>query len=874
MEWFIGLRIAGILGILAALAGVGVDARAAEYEASASPFADKPCSSYSAFKDSSGQPGVLIWGKAPFEDFGSREIEFNEAGVRQLRPAPAAGVHPRILFGPDDLEEVRHRVKQTQCGQEAWKNILSWTEMMKGNYDDKADYAQPDRWQGGFGGLHGRVPLFRLGIPRAAGAAYNHNPQAAQFYRNLIDGNAEGCPSFYWNVLSLEAFRCLIDNDQSGAENAAKATITLMKADQAKRDADPKTAGKTPDQPVGAFQLAFIFDFIFNWLTPEQKQQMHDELALSTWSHDNYGTFNTADTSRSNWATFSYWLFEVLGIEGEPGFNDLKVRGMYRGWRNLLTYGWFKSGATYEGEAKNQLGMDGIILFATRQKAYGFQDLCGHPYLQAYARSFLPESLNSMLTGFHKYDLLGGSRTGHGGFTPNDLLGLKFMFPNDRVIDFVYRKSIGDDYSGVPDRPDGYFNALLFYAVYASDFMPDNSDPAKLGLSNTFFCGERALLMTRSSWDKDAMMLNMHTRQANGGHPFSDRNGIMVSGAGRIWSPNGYANFRTSENSVVCIDGKSQTEQTPGRMVDFQDSPLATFATGDAKYCWDWSWKRLQKNKGGYYTKADVDAGSVVMPPNSEPERHTTNDFAYLKLPFAYLNRPMFENPDWILPNGAISPIVRMPNYPVERAFRTAGLVRGKYPYALVVDDIQKDESVHHYDWTLTLEYDIQIAAMRRTNAHEMDILLTGSDPDQLKTHMKEALPSAVSEGTSLPNGTPMLLVRVLNYSPASASGAEDPKIVELPNIADPKKYSTIRRLVIPADAVSPDFKVLLYAYHNGAPLPTTKWDGDRRIVTVTWPGQHDTSRFGRPDGGKTPISIARDAQKLIEMKAVVKPLD
>ena len=131
----------------------------------------------------------------------------------------------------------------------------------------------------------------------------------------------------------------------------------------------------------------------------------------STWSHDNYGTFNTATSSRSNWATFSYWLFEVLAIEGEPGFNDLKVRGMYRGWRNLLTYGWFQSGATFEGEAKNQLGMDGIIPFAMREKTYGFENLCGHPYLRAYATRFLPHSLNPMLDGFIKYDLLGGSRT-------------------------------------------------------------------------------------------------------------------------------------------------------------------------------------------------------------------------------------------------------------------------------------------------------------------------------------------------------------------------------------------------------------------------------------------------------------------------------
>ena len=96
-------------------------------------------------------------------------------------------------------------------------------------------------------------------------------------------------------------------------------------------------------------------------------------------------------------------------------------------------------------------------------------------------------------------------------------------------------------------------------------------------------------MMTRSSWEPTAMQLNLHTRQVNGGHAFADRNAIMVAGAGRIWSPNGYANFKTPENSVVCIDGKTQNLSVPGRLVDFRDEPLATFAVGDAKYCWDWT---------------------------------------------------------------------------------------------------------------------------------------------------------------------------------------------------------------------------------------------------------------------------------------------
>lgn len=848
------------------------------FDPAASPFAKKPCDSYANYKDESGKPATLLWGSAPFEDFGSRSVTFDPAGVRKLRQTPAPGVHPRIFFGPDDLPDVRKRLRESRCGREAWKNILSWTEMMKGLYDDTQDYAKPDRWLGGFGGLRGRVPLFRLGIQRESGKpGYNKNALAAATYQSLVDGSAKDFPPFYWNTLALESFRCLIDQDSPAAKTAAKAAITLLKIDQAKRAADPKPQGKTPAQPVGAFQLAFIYDFLFNVLTPEQRKLIHDELALGTWSHDNYGTFNTAESSRSNWATFSYWLFEVLAIEGEPGFNDLKVRGMYRGWRNLLTYGWFQSGATFEGEAKNQLGMDGVIAFASRQASYGFENLSGHPYLQAYARNFLPHSVNPMLTGFHKYDLLGGSRASGAGFAPMDMIGLKYMFPKDKNIDWIFRKAVGEDYENVPDRPDGYFNALLFFSIFSTDYDAGDADPAKLGLGNTFFCGERALMMTRSSWDKDAMMLNMHTRQANGGHPFSDRNALMVAGAGRVWSPNGYASFHTAENSTVCIDGLSQNEIVPGRCVDFVDAAQASFMVGDVKYTWDWDWKRLEKN-GGYYTLADVQSDKVAIPPGWQPVINSVNDFAFTKLKYAYLDWPQFSYAHWILPKGALSPYVRQPKLPVSKAFRSAGLVRGSQPYAVVVDDIRVDDSVHHYDWTLALESDIQIASVAKQSDGTLDVILTGSDPDQKTPRAKTPLPSAMDAGAAIPNGQPMLLVKVLNRTLDPSKPAAAPEILELPNLADPKKYSPIRRLVIPADAVAPDFKVILVAFHQGQVPPAIAWDARKSVATVNAAGMKDTIAFAPAISGKTDVTIRRSTgagagTEIIRVDRAIAPL-
>lgn len=861
--------------LLPALAALPACLAAASFDPASSPFAQKPADSYSNYPGLDGRPVYPLWGDARLTDFGSRSVTFDQSGIRPVRQIPAPGVHPRICFTPEDLPDIRKRLKETKAGVRAWNNILAWTEMMKGTYDDSAPYAQPDLWKGGFGGLRGPVPLFRLGIPRENGVAYNRHPKAAAIYAALADGSATEFPPFYWNVFSLEAFRCLVTEDQPAAEKLAAAVTTALRLDQAKRDTERAARQARnvavplppPDQPVGTFQLAFTYDFLFRWLTPAQREAIHAELAATTWSHDNYGTFNTAEGSRSNWATFSYWLFQTLAIEGEPGFNELKVRGMYRGWRNLLTYGWFQSGATYEGEAKNQLGMDGVLMFAHRTDAYGFENLAGHPYLRAYATRFLPHSVNPMLDGFHKYDLLGGSRAKGGGFSANDGVGLKYLFPDDKAIDWVYRKSVGENYENIPDRPDGYYNALLFFAIHATDFDPANDDPSRLGLGNTFFCPERALLMTRSGWNRDALMLNLHVRQANGGHPFADRNAIMVAGAGRIWSPNGYSSFRTEQNSVVGIDGKNQTETVAGRLVGHADSPSATFAVGDAKYAWDWNWRNIEPRKGPSYTPAQVRAGQVELPPGWELEPNTTNAFSFLKLPYAYLDVPLAETPHWIRPAGFVRPIARQPNYPVQRAYRTAGIVRGPRPYALVVDDIQKDDTARRYDWTLAVEPDVQIARITRVNDLELDILLTGSDPGQKLPRPKEPLPGTLAADTVIPAGQPVLLVRVLNRRHEGKPADAVPVITEIPPTE--KKYQPVRVLKIPAVAVAPDFKVLLFPHRQGDALPVSVWDASRSSVRIGWPPttSPDQIAFSRQPSGLTWLKITRGAETLLTLQ-------
>ena len=172
---------------------------------------------------------------------------------------------------------------------------------------------------------------------------------------------------------------------------AGRAAVNAIKFEQARRQKEDKPVSGAAQPFHGHDQRVrsrYVYDFIFNWMTAEQKQVVHDELVtLSAWD-DNYGTFNNAEASRSNWATFSYWVADLMAIEGEPGFNDLKFRGLYRGWRNFYNYSYFKSGAVYEAEGKLLFGLDAVVAFGRVAEKYRLEPLSHHPVPRAYYSEF------------------------------------------------------------------------------------------------------------------------------------------------------------------------------------------------------------------------------------------------------------------------------------------------------------------------------------------------------------------------------------------------------------------------------------------------------------------------------------------------------
>jgi hypothetical protein len=200
------MLITGMHRIAAQDAGPGIDPLV-----KASFYGDKDVWSYHG-KD------PLPWSMFKPRDYGSSKVAFNGDGVRPVGTVPPPGVHPRIFFSPEDLPTIRKRIKEDRGAQEAWKNILAWSNTLKLTYDVNADYAKPDWANGGFH-IHGRVTdLHRIG---------GYDPKREDYFSILAEGGKPTCyektsPADFFKPAAAEAFRCLIDNDTDAARKLAK----------------------------------------------------------------------------------------------------------------------------------------------------------------------------------------------------------------------------------------------------------------------------------------------------------------------------------------------------------------------------------------------------------------------------------------------------------------------------------------------------------------------------------------------------------------------------------------------------------------------------------------------------------------------------
>ncbi|WOO40597.1 hypothetical protein [Rubellicoccus peritrichatus] len=815
---------------------------------------------------------AILNGEYPWPD--SPEVEINivgpEAGFdpNAFGTAPEPYVHPRILFSPEDLPEIRAGIENTDLGKKAYANLKRRNALA---FKDGTAFSNVYN------------ALLKGDTAKAS--------ELLSDYRNAGDGDGTAWhhrPQFPY-ILTLECFSALIEDDAEKGKELAIVVTNLAKVYQGNLDqmdaafrkqkrADDLEATADANAMKAHGELnsdvwrsgrrsaigqepwfALMYDYTYNWMTSEQQATCRKVINDYIRSKTTMGSHMPHHFRNWNWiAVGAGLLLTALATEGEEG-NDPRI---YEHTKDIQTdyvkYGWSQEGSSREAIGYTQFGLiwsqPAMVAMARRgHNMWNWQ----HWYnsYKWYAHSAQPEPGRFISHG----------DGGHSGPTLMNSLMFKKAYPNNPLIDYVHQEALNHE-NGGDDKVDGGRGYVMYQCIFASDPTDtDYQDGATLGLDETFFDPERNELITRSEFGPEAVQLQFECRADSytANHQHSDRGVFTLSGVGKTWAIEHFRSIESRHHNVVTIDYMGQGYfAPPGEWLELVDNEMATFGACDAKHAYDNYWQttisgfadkdqpRRQFKRWAHFTKQtdkwlannpgfDWEA-NIDRTPQSE----------------AYWNGYEFGDPRmW----DEYSRPVNVPHNSVQKAFRTAGLVRGKHPYALIIDDIRKDNNQHTYDWNMMVDYDVRMISCKTDEV----ILGTTNNIQDSSFGIKKPTPS---------KGDPLLFIKILERS-IPENIFNNPQIrletIELKDARDwpnGRSFGITKRFVIPSFSVEPKFKTLLFPHYHGDELPKTVWNEDQTVLTIEWKNQKDVLTFTENNAGRTHLKIERDGEIIMDI--------
>jgi autotransporter-associated beta strand protein len=712
---------------------------------------------------------------------GDLQLPYNFNGLdwTRLKPPPPPYVHPRILFNPDDLPDLRNRlanVSGTSTQGPVLMNTITTT-------------VQNDLTN--------------------QGATYN------QVYNDLANGVSSSFASQGGNeqwivcLMGYEAFRCLIDNDAVGGAKVGAALATVANYTypilQAKNSNDWQNV---VFPAIYSEWMGYSYDFAYNFMTPAEQASVRQLLTLATTNPQGLGinaipAFHTNTSNWNQWNGF-YLVIDALAVEGEAGFDTNTLPRLQGNFERMWSMDIFPEGSLYEGMGKGALFAESLI--ALGKRGIMIPAITG---ANNHVHQFYAACMETFGYGFtwDEWDAGNGQFGNNDAAKHADVSVIKFLFPGDPVVDFIHRNEFGTsnfltsaDLTQISADP-GDMHDFLGRTICTLDFDTaltwDQAVTQQVtpNMALTQMFNNHGLMISRTDWTSNGMRLFFQPRSEPGGHAERDRDVFTLDALGRIWIPLGGPEPESYDYSIDStvprIDNVGPTT-VAAKFVDFSDSPTFTYAAGDASIPYSW--------------------GETTSPGPLEGWNY--NQMLYNQDQQPWANQPWGLLPGW--DNSIYSPLYWAPNTPVQRAFRTAAVVRGTNSYVIVADDLQKDGNPHSYTDRLILANDL-------TN-----ITVSGSD----------------AIVTSSTGGSVSMLVRVLRCSGTATFSAG----------FNSDHYNV---LDVDTTTVAPNYILMVYPYPNGTQLPATSWVGN--VVYVAWPGgQVDHIGFTPNADGRTRLSFAR----------------
>ena len=845
------------------------------------------------------QQGGFTYAWADYDPatFGNDNLVQEFSDVRTLSHAPEAGVHPRIYFNPDEFQAIKNRLGTTKAGQEVMKHIHAYTTLLRlgnANYNRKANYAVDD---------FGNARIDNVG-----------KWDSHDIYDKLItedpaalDGVDNKKRYLLASIMALEAFECYIragetDTDTDLSYNARAADLAKAMNFWASLVIDDANLYPNNYHYLGGIHMAMCYDLNFNSMTTAQQDQVRAALAKIIWENPIYGTDTHYYSTTSNWVGLnSFQLIINFAIEGETGYNPELTKRYMRTYRNFLNHGWYDSGVGYEGLGKNYQMVTSLVAAARR----GYS-LLGHPKLKAYGNNFLPAITQPYGYAFTGTDVWGGSgwNTKVGGykFNASDVIGLKWTFPDDEKVDFVWRNYIGKHYTvnstgyvyqSIYPATSGYHNYLLLAGILADDYedTKDWETHNQAALQNKSFLGpERGLAILRSGFTEDDLMLHFHARQDMGGHTHGDRNNVALSGLGRIWLRYTYGSAfqETQYHSCMLIndlgvkitprDGAKARQ--PSRLLHFAETNKMATVSGDATYAYSWEWEWQGRPAGSDHSWLGTDGWEKVT--------ETWNDFRYQAGNQDFHELPFYDFGHWTSA-GQLERLIKRPYNPMQKVYRTAAIFKDCQPFVIIADDVQKDSDVHNYKSLLQTANDLSITSTvvnLQADNYRNDVILSEAEGDRkllvrVLNNQGQCVNNLITgttvfEGNNRANNT-IESAALINSNQsvrylagqsitlksgfhaannsnfiakieASTCTNNSPATLETvtPGI---NGNSPITRLIVQTNDTVAAFKIMLFPFREGEALPVTKWNVAKDELTVICEDNEQKIAFSEVDG-------------------------
>lgn len=771
---------------------------------------------------------------------------------------PAKGIYPRLFSSPNQFLAIKERLQTTAIGQKLRtiaNKELEDLQLTKGNY--------------------------------------------GKLYQQLLSNNTKEIPlnfafADFANLLAIQGLLSQLDNNQQLLIETGKVSAKFLSIWISRIQESPQVVGKelmVKEAVYSGVKMAKLFDFTAAGMTKEDK-----DFFIQFMIKETSGKFGDGMQLPHHWRRWNHiasslaYPLSVLSIENETGY-DKRIfdRGVDL-LKDYLSYtftseGMSTEGITYTfGPFADDLLLMQAVAARTSFNPFGIPNFRKIPDWLIHSLSSNPDAL----------------WTSHGDTgSSSDLpwammMILKYFFPKDGKIDYLLANCLPAQLSKLPD-----------VSVFAFLSDPDKTKEQYNGIPPvnmplTFFSPERGSLIARNKWAKDGIVFHFDARQDMyfQSHDHSDRGNFELSANGRWWIVDGFRSTETKYHSLITIDGQGQGYfATPATWLSFNNNARSSFGAVDYKYSFEWMWlkspvadKLLGKKlapqwETGVY--ANVAKNLSKYYPGVIPQRDP------LRKVSEYFSGSLQTNP--LIWNEDTWPM-RLPNCSVAYAFRTAGLIKGKHDYVLIVDDLKKDNQEHLFEWMLPMPLDVELVSIKQlvdvtqlsdplnigfnslANAgiHGEYELLLGDK--RMARNMKEVdnLANEIHQaGRFLPKkGDPQLLVRVLERGAASRPNLEpNPRLEVMEKIKTEDLHQFYlrtmdlgKRLVIPSRSVTPNFKVLIFPHLSGDALPETEWNVDRTILKVNFSDQKDLFYFKKGINGKTIVRLERDGELIFEM--------